>query len=100
MPEHCEFCGLLDPGPEHRAHAPLLCDEDACRVIDALRHAARDYGETADALKDLADALGANIITVTVPRGSDHWDTITVAHASLYSDSPDGWDVTVQHGSL
>jgi hypothetical protein len=27
QPERCEHCGLVNPGPEHRANVPLLCRE-------------------------------------------------------------------------
>ena len=45
----CQTCGLVDPGPEHRAHEPMLCPETYTYTIEA-RGDAREvyYVEAAD----------------------------------------------------
>lgn len=51
-------------------------------------------------LKDLADEAGAVRLTATLKRDPDGWTTIEVRHAGLFSESQDGWDVTITEGAL
>lgn len=54
----------------------------------------------AEQLKDQAYALGLSALKATHPTGPDRWRTVEVCHASIHSDAPDGWDVTIEEHGL
>lgn len=56
--------------------------------------------EIVSVLKEVAYEIEAVRITATLKREPDGWTTIEVRHATLMSDSPDGWDVSIKEGAL
>lgn len=57
-------------------------------------------GTIAEQLKEMADEVGARALRATIPTGRDQWVTVEVRYASLFSESPDGWDVEVEEGEI
>jgi hypothetical protein len=56
--------------------------------------------ELTERLKDLCYELGLTSLRGGRMTSAWQWTHITVMHAGLLSDSTDGWDVRVEHGSL
>ena len=57
--------------------------------------------ELAERLKDAAYDLGLGYLKGTrFGPGRQTWTTVTVRHAPVTSDSPDGWDTRIVHDGL
>lgn len=65
--DRCHYCGLLNPGPEHRNHAPALCAERPAPRNDSRPHrTVMTLGQLEDLAAYVADAEGVVTIAIYV----------------------------------
>lgn len=93
----CPFCGAESAHPDDKAKR--YCGRCHVFVDDAMARVAEKLKDMTLELDGLLPGQGCVNIAATFGHG-DRWTTITVRHASLMSESPDGWDTEIRHGAL
>jgi hypothetical protein len=82
QPERCEHCGLVNPGPEHRANVPLLCRE---RYVEPYpeHEKLRGVHEVSQAIGEFLD-LGPWTLCRVVPETGEmhaHYEPVEIQAA-------------------